>query len=335
LIDDRARSPRPSINRRETRARRRDDVFNLPVSTRDRVMDWLLAGDPAIRWQVHLHLLDSGPRVVKAERARVAGEGWGRRLLELQSPNGRWAADRGPARYRGLYIPKWTSTTYTLQLLARLGLPAENAAAQRGCRALVEGAEWFPSGGLGFFASRRIAEPCVSSMVLQVLEAFDGDAGARARLRRFLVETQLPDGGWNCDEASRRGSFHTTTMALEALRNGRAAESAREFLLDHRLYRSKRTGRPVRPSFERLRWPVGWEADVLRQLEVFVDVDAPRDARLEDAIALIDRRRRADGRWRASPPQAGALHFALEESGAPSRWVTLKCLKILRWWRAE
>jgi hypothetical protein len=305
----------------------------------DALIQWLLDGDPAIRWQVRRDLLGAGRREVNAERARVAREGWGRRLLDRQAANGRWVPTRGPTKFRGLYIPKWTSTTYTMLLLARLGLPEDHSQARQGCRALVEGAEWFPSGGLGFFSARRTAESCVSAMVLTALHAFSAEAAARARLERFLLGAQLPDGGWNCVEGATHSSFNTTTAALEALlprsRSRQVAHAlarGREFLLAHRLYRSHRTGRIVKASFTRLRWPVGWETDVLRQLHLFVVARADRDPRLSDAIDRILSRRRADGRWTCVRPQPGALHFTLERAGEPSRWVTLQCLRILRWW---
>jgi hypothetical protein len=305
---------------------------------RRQTINWLLAGDPAIRWQVHRDLLESPRRTINAERARVAREGWCRRLLDLQAPDGRWVPERGPRLYRGLYIPKWTSTTYTMRLLARLGLPADDRQAKRGCQALVKGAEWFPSGGLGYFESRRVAEHCVSAMVLAILGAFEAEADAQARIERFLRDEQLPDGGWNCSVRASHSSFNTTTAALEALlpRSStavrEAAASGREFLCAHHLYCSHRTGRIVKPNFTRLRWPVGWETDVLRQLDYFAAASAPRDPRLSDAIELIERRRRPDGCWACTAPQPGALHFPLERAGAPSRWVTLKCLRILRWW---
>jgi len=308
----------------------------------DAVVAWLLDGDPAIRWQVRRDLLDAPARTVAVERARVAREGWGRRLLARQAPDGRWMPEHGKSRYRGLYIPKWKSTTYTMGLLAKLGLPAEDPGARRGCAALVRGAEWFSSGGLGFFLSRRSAEHCVSAMVLAVLEAFDAEAEARTRLARFLLSTQMADGGWNCSEGARHASLNTTTLALEALvprirdpEVGASVGRALEFLGRHRLVRSHRTGRLVKPSFARLRWPVGWETDVLRQLDLFATVGAPRDPRLADGVEGILRKRRPDGRWACTSPQPGALHFPLERPGAPSRWVTLKCLRALRWWGAE
>jgi hypothetical protein len=224
-------------------------------------------------------------------------------------------------------------------LLSRLGVPKEDPRARRGCRALVDGAEWFPSGGLGFFASRRTAEHCVSAMVLQVLHAFDAEPAARSRLERFLLATQLPDGGWNCNEGDAHGSFNTTTAALEALLPrarsrpvADALERGREFLCAHGLYRSHRTGRIVKSNFTRLRWPIGWETDVLRELDHFAAARAPRDPRLQEAIDRIRRRRRNDGRWTCASPQPGAVHFELERAGQPSRWVTLRCLRVLEWW---
>jgi hypothetical protein len=178
-------------------------------------------------------------------------------------------------------------------------------------------------------------------MVLGILASFGAEADAQGRLERFLLGAQLEDGGWNCIVHATHSSFNTTTAVLEALlpRPGARADVAssrgREFLCAHRLYRSHRTGRIVKPGFTRLRWPIGWETDVLRELDHFAAARAPRDPRLEDAIDLIRRRRRSDGRWACASPQPGALHFQLERPGAPSRWVTLKCLRILKWWDAR
>ena len=306
------------------------------------VVDWLLAGDPAIRWQVLRDLLDAGEAEVDAERARVAEQGWGRRLLDLQDAGGRWSRDRGPAGFRGLYIPKWTSTTYTLLLLRRLGLPARHPRALAGCRELVEGAEWCSSGGLGYFPTRRLAETCVSAMVLAVLEAFDYDPAPRESLRRYLMNAQMEDGGWNCQVGATHSSFHTTISVLEALQLcppspsiERGAELGREFLLRHRLYRSHRTGKVVKPELTRFRLPLSWKHDVLRGLDHFAAAGAPPDDRLEDPISLVRKRRRPDGRWVANARANGAVHFELEKAGQPSRWVTLVCLRVLRWWAGD
>jgi len=302
------------------------------------LIQWLLDGDPAIRWQVLRDLQGASAREVDAERARVAREGWGGRLLDQQGPDGRWQSHRKEA-YHGLYIPKWTSTTYTMLLLRHLGLPARDEQARAGCRALVDGAEWFPSGGLGYFASRRVAEPCVSAMVLSILEAFAYEEAPRERLARFLLFDQSADGGWNCEIGARHSSFATSAAALEALqfrppsaRTRHAWARGSEFFLRHRVFCSHRTGEPAKVAFLRLAPPIGWQFCALRGLELFARAGAPRDARLEKAIALLLDRRRSDGRWNAVAPPAGALYFALEPAGAPGRWTTLRCLRVLRWW---
>jgi hypothetical protein len=99
----------------------------------DDLVAWLLEGDPSIRWRVHRDLLGSSEATVRAERARVANEGWGAKLLSLQDPDGRWGG--------GDYSPKWISTTYTLLHLLWLGLPPGNPAALAGCERPLEVAE--------------------------------------------------------------------------------------------------------------------------------------------------------------------------------------------------
>src|SRR5262245_53853917 len=100
------------------------------------VVAWLLDGDPAIRWQVMRDLTDAPADAVAAERARVATEGWGARLLALQGPDGHWSREAPtfssdaaanwwrslPPGCQGTLFPQWTSTTWSLHLLRDLGL---------------------------------------------------------------------------------------------------------------------------------------------------------------------------------------------------------------------
>jgi hypothetical protein len=137
---------------------------------------------------------------------------------------------------------------------------------------------------------------------------------------------------------------HTTISALEGLRfyetvrrrklkAVRAAQArGREFLLEHRLFRSHRTGEVINPVFTRFAFPPRWHYDVLRALDYFQAVSAPRDPRLADAIELVQHARRADGRWPLQNIYAGKTWFPLESRGAPSRWNTLRALRVLAWW---
>src|SRR5689334_8614735 len=98
------------------------------------IIDWLLQGDPAIRWQVQRDLLQAKPARWRSEQRRVASEGWGARLLEKRGHDRRWG--------KGLYTPKWTSTTYTLLELRRLGLPGDHPAARESAELLLERNVW-------------------------------------------------------------------------------------------------------------------------------------------------------------------------------------------------
>jgi len=299
-------------------------------------IQWLLHGDPAIRWQALRDLVGAAERTVNLERQQIAREGWGARLLARQDPEGTWAG--------GLYTPKWTSTTYTMLLLRDLGLPAGNRQARASCTLLLDkGLQRDGSINLGW---RGRGETCVTGMVLSILSSFDYDDDRLDLIAGHLLEQQMPDGGWNCRRpyGATHASVHTTISVLEGLRhheahrhwNVRAVREAqqrgREFLLVHRLFRSHRTGRIIKPDFTRFSFPPRWHYDVLRALDHFREVDAPRDPRLGEAIALVRNRRRKDGCWPLQNEYKGKTFFRLERVGGPSRWNTLRALRVLKWW---
>lgn len=300
------------------------------------VLAWLLEGDPAIRWQVLRDLADAAEPEWKAERQRVATDGWGAHLVALRDPEGTWGG--------GLYTPKWTSTTYTLLLLRRFGLPPVEAAVEGTNLLLDRGLA--DDGGIDFWRSIPTSETCVTGMVLSIAAAFVPDDDRVADLLDFVLAEQMDDGGWNCQRRPRgatHASFHTTISVLEGLEGvaadlrwrGTGVEAAavagREFLLSHRLYRSHRTGEVIDPRMTRFSFPPRWHYDVLRGLDHLQAVDSDRDPRVKDAIDLV-RGKERDGRWPLQNPWRGESFFALERGGRPSRWNTLRALRVLRWW---
>lgn len=307
------------------------------ISLNARVVEWLLEGDPAIRWQVRRDLLDAP---FKTERRQVAKNGWGRQLLDLQCEDGRWTKARGPNGYRGLYTPKWTSTTYTLLLLRRFGIEPTNRQCRRGCDALIDGSQWFDDGSVAPWNARK-ADTCVCGMFLGLLAYFDHHQTAlRDGLIGYLREQQKPDGGWNC-MPSQVSSVHSTLTILEALWLAHEQMTSREldglirrgqeYLLERHLMRSRRNGELIDARFVRFSFPPRWKYDVLRALEHFRDTDA-RDARLEEAISLVNRKRTKGGTWKLENRHSGETHFEMEKAGESSRWNTLRALRVLRWW---
>ena len=311
----------------------------------DDTIQWLLDGDPAIRWQTLRDLHGASTRTVERERSRVASDGWGARLLAMQDPEGTWAGARSADG--GLYVPKWTSTTYTMLLLRDLGLAANNRQARRACAVLLDrGLK--PDGGI-CYGRRERSETCVSGMVISILSHFRCDDARLDTIAKYLLKAQMADGGWNCrrPQGATHASMNTTISVLEGLRLlelhvGRGADAlraaqrrGREFLLAHRLFRSHRTGHVIKSEFTRLVFPPRWHYDILRALDHFQAVDAPRDPRLAEAVDIVCRRRRGDGRWSLEYAYKGKTYFQLERVGMPSRWNTLRARRVLKWWNQD
>lgn len=308
----------------------------------DAAIQWLLKGDPAIRWQTLRDLAAASEGVVARERRKVASDGWGARLLARQDVEGTWAGGRSSDD--GLYRPKWTSTTYTMMLLRDLGLPPDNLQARKACSVLLDrGLQ--RDGGINYGGPVR-SETCITGMVLSILAHFrHGDAGLLT-IARHLLKAQMPDGGWNCRRpfGATHGSMHTTISVLEGLRllerhpdfnvDGLrvAQRRGREFLLAHRLFRSHRTGRIIKSEFTRFVFPPRWHYDILRALDYFQAVGASHDPRLSEAIHIVLSRRGEDGRWSLPYAYKGETYFQLERVGMPSRWNTLRALRVLKWW---
>jgi hypothetical protein len=309
------------------------------------VLDWLLDSDPAIRWQALHDLLQAPDEVVAAERARVATEGWGARLLALQGDDGQWA---GGACFPAHSLnwrkenegQPWTSTLPTLQLLRDFGLDPRTDRVRRAVALVRDHCRW-EHAGQPFFSGE--VEPCINGRAVALGAYFGQEVdGVVAR----LLGEQLEDGGWNCEaeNGSVRSSFATTINVLEGLlayeRAGRGSTelvSARrrgeEYLLERRLMRRKSTGEIVDPAWLRFSFPTRWHYDVLRALDYFRSVGGVPDPRLAEAMDLLRSKRQPDGTWPLENTHLGKVHFALEDGdGRPSRWNTLRALRVLSWY---
>ncbi len=312
----------------------------------EKVIRWLLAGDPAVRWQTLRYLVEAPERSVERERRRISREGWGARLLARQDPRGTWAG--GLSSDGGLYSPKWISTTYTMLMLRDFGLSAGNQQARNACRLLLdEGIQRDGGISYGTWAKwQRRGETCITGMVLSILSYFEYRDARLDTVAAHLLEQQMLDGGWNCrrPQGATHSSVHTTISVLEGLwyygllcghhlRAVRAAQRrGREFLLVHRLFRSHRSGAIIKPEFTRFSFPPRWHYDILRALDYFRAANAPCDQRLAEAIQIVRGAGRRDGRWPLQNRHRGKTYFELERPGAASRWNTLRALRVLKWW---
>jgi hypothetical protein len=315
------------------------------------VIEWLLQSDPSIRLQVMRDLIGAPAEEVAAERAKVATEGWGATILAAQSENGTWP---GEPRF-----PEWP-TLRTLLLLRDMGLDPSSEQARRALARVRSNVQWLMNLSQEelpkdedinwwhkpFFEGE--VEPCINGRVVTIGAYFSEDM--QPLVERLLNE-QMADGGWNCDEesGSTRGSFHTTICVLEGLLEFERAtggspavkaarERGQEYLLDRRLFKRLSTGEAIEddrrggPVWTQFSYPAGWRYDILRGLDYLRAAGVEPEARMKEAIEIIASKGDASGRWALGivhPEEVVAEPGAAE--GQPSRWNTLRALRVLNW----
>ncbi len=314
------------------------------------LLDWLLDADPALRWQVERDLAGMPQEVWTATRARVAVEGFGARLLELQDPDGQWAGGsyfpsdfdfHGPEAVEGAGQP-WTATTWTLNTLRDWGVDAEALAGTADLLAL--NCRW-DYDDLPYWGGE--VDCCINAYTLANGAWLAADVSGIAQ---WFVDHRMADGGWNCEwvEGSTRSSFHSTINSLtamlyyetvtggsDALRAARRA--GEEYLLERRLLRRLSTGDLVGPWVTQFAYPFRWFYSVLRAADYFRtatlhDGIAP-DPRVTDAIEVIRAARRPDGTWLQERHHPGRVWFEVDVPiGQPSKWLTFYGTRLLSWW---
>jgi hypothetical protein len=302
------------------------------------IVRWLLDGDPAIRWQVMRDLLGEDGETFTQERMHVSSAGWGADLLSRQDTSGRWAEQ--------LYDHKWLSTTYTMQLLRRMGLDPENPQAYDACQQLLDGG-YKKGGALSFAKTVSHIDLGIIGLVLSILAYFVHLDQRVHAVVEFILDQQLPNGSWLPEPGLKRLQyiFAGTMLVLDGLREYEKRYSTsstqvveaqirgREFLLSHQLFKFKDTKETIDQKMTRFSFPPRWHYDVLVALDYFQDCRADKDERLKAAIELVKSKRRKDGRWNLQNRHPGKTYFEMEEVGQPSRWNTLRALRILKWWR--
>jgi len=306
-------------------------------------VDWLLDADPAIRWQAMRDLTDAPANKVAAERARVATEGWGARLLALRREDGLWD--------NGTPDTEWISLL-ALLMLRDMGLDASSDQARNAIGPVRDNATWHSRGpwhGTPLFAGE--VEPCINGRVVAVGSYFGQDV---SRIVERMLGEQMADGGWNCEQenGSTRGSFHTTINVLEGLLEHQRAtggsaevtaalERGQEYLLERRMLRRLSNGELIDPAFTLFSFPTGYHYDALRGLDYLREAGVTPDARAAEAIDLVRSKPDAEGRWPLENPHQGEmvnarvrdLEFGMDErEGQPSHWNTLRAMRVLDWY---
>jgi hypothetical protein len=232
---------------------------------------------------------------------------------------------------------------HTLQTLQIFGLEPASVAARRAVALIAEHGRWEHAGQPYFDGE---VEPCINGRTIETGVYFGVDV---AKIAERVLADRLADGGWNCEaeNGSVRSSFDTTINVLDGLfaferATGGSAEvrqarrSGEEYLLERSLFRRKSTGEIVNQAYLDFAFPYYWHYDVLRALDYFRQSGADPDPRMAEAVEIVRSKRQPDGRWLLDRVHPGRVHFAFDDGvGKPSRWNTLRALRVLDWWEAR
>jgi hypothetical protein len=300
----------------------------------DEVLQWLLEGDVSVQYQVWRDLLDTERPEL---RNRIAREGWGLQFLSARRSNGHWG--------RAFYQPKWTSTHYTLLDLRNLALSPDNDEIKQTIDMVLR-EERGPDGGVNPSPNIKESDVCINGMFLNFASYFQTEQTSLCSIVDFILSQHMADGGFNC-YFNRQGAVHSSLHStlsviegvavyaaegyayrLEELRS--AASASREFILRHRLFRSDRTGEIIDNKMLMLSYPSRWRYDILRALDYFRWAGVGYDERMDDAVGVLLKKRKPYGTWPLQARHPGQTHFDMERAGAPSRWNTLRALRVLR-----
>jgi hypothetical protein len=312
------------------------------------VLQWLLEEDqPVVRSATLVDLL--GRKETNAEvrstRSRIARVGWAYDQLRAQGAKGYWERHE-PKNLKEwidfLYYPKYLSTNWRALVLADFGLDASDRRIKRIADLIFE-FKLRLSSPFNFFYE----EACVVGNTARMMTRFGYADDFRVRkLYDWLLEDQRKDGGWNCSHGTP-GTLDVweplaAFASLPRSRRSQEMESAiskgAEFYLKRRLFHEG----PRYAPWLRLHYPNHYYYDILVGLDVLTQLGFAGDRRLRPALKLLEEKRQRDGTWHmdrlhpdVSGPQAGQYRkgvtpLRIEEPGRPSKWITLKALRVLK-----
>jgi len=300
----------------------------------DQIIRWLLEGEVSIQYQVHRDLFG----VEKPDlQERIAKEGWSSQFLSRKQAYGGWGTK--------FYHPKWTSTNYTLLDLKNLNISPKNKEIRDSIKMVIQTNKG-PDGGILPIGTIQKSDLCINGMFFNYACYFGAQEADLKSVVDLILGVHMPDGGFNC-RVNRTGavhsSMHTTINVLEGLLEYElsgyqyrlddvrdAVSSAEEFLLMHRLFKSDKTGEVIDKKWLMLSYPPRWKYDILRALDYFQAAGVDYDPRMQDALDVLMKKQRKDSTWPVQAKHPGLTHFEMEKTGGPSRWNSLRALRVLK-----
>ena len=308
------------------------------------ITEWLLDPQHPAVWHATLTtLLNRAPNDREVRRARSAMMRVPpiSTILANQTPAGYWG------RPDGFYRSKYRGTAWQVIFLSQLVADPSDERIHKACEFLFDRSQNRSTGSFSVSSNRGTRPyPCLTGNLVRALLHFGYGKDERwQRAVEWLLANQHEDGGWSHGEPDGHGCFQGSIkplLALTAIPRARRSKAVQEaigraadFFLQHCLFRRDHHGFDVaKSSHLRLRFPHGWQTDVLEMLDGVTAAGVVDDLRLADALAVVLSKRDPAGRWAIEDtfrtPGTTPMWCSIEAKGRPSKWVTLRALRVLR-----
>lgn len=306
---------------------------------KNEILTWLLDSDDTLKYQVYRDLLNE----IKPElQEKIYENSWTAKILQKRQPNGHWGLS--------YYQPKWISTHYTLLELKNMAISINLPEITDSINLIIANEKGL-DGGINPSGGTKYSDICINGMFLNFTSYFRADEKNLASIVDLIISQQMPDGGFNCQK-NRQGaihsSFHSTISVIEGineyLKNGYSYKKAElknilydsvEFMLQHKLFKSDKTGLVINKKFTVFSYPCRWKYDVLRGLDFLCDANIAYDKLLDEAISLLISKRKENGTWNLGAIHPGKIHFEMEKLGRPSKWNTLRAMRVLKYYNID
>jgi hypothetical protein len=317
------------------------------------VVDWLLGPEnPSVRYWA-LQQLEDRPIVdpdVKETQDAVMVSQCVRLILDAQSGEGYWG------QYGNMYLPKYKATTHNLLLLAELG-----AKRTSGIETAIEHLFLFQRDSGHFLYQMPKTDKgrasivkdgcCLDGNILYYLIHFGYlDDPRTERLIDFQVEYHSDDvGGWKCrafpidkDSVFPENCYMGAVKLLRGLAQipkehrstnlDRIISQEVEIIFDHEIFRYLRNpdgSRKDKAGWKRFGFPLFYQSDILEVLDILTRLGV-KDERMQEAIDFIIKNQSDDGRWLLKNTYNGKMFCEIDEKNKPSKWITLRALRVLQ-----
>ena len=315
-------------------------------------LPWLLEVDeanPGVRYFALRDLLDRAaddPDVVAAQAA-VMRTGPVPAILDAQYPDGYWI------KPGSIYSPKYRATVWQVAFLAQLGADGRDERVRRAVEYTFDHAQATngvfsytgrPSGAihclwgnltralldLGYWGDERLERAIDLLARSSTGDGYDRYYRSGVQAPGFVCSANygLPCG-WGAVRvlwALNRVPAAERTPAVEA-----AIETSTDFLLSYDVARADYPYKErISSSWFKFGYPLGYVTDVLLNLEALVETGYGGDPRLAEAVDLVLSRQDAQGRWKMTYSYNGKMWADIEVKGQPSKWVTLRAVRMLK-----